>query len=80
MYVQNPMRCSPKAPGCVPTGVNAHAAYTQATFVEVSTFLCVICTWILSCVQKITIYQLCDIHPCLFYFQVVHPRKGSKEE
>lgn len=36
--------------------------------------------WILLYVQKITIYQLYDIHPRLFYLQVVHPRKGGKEE
>lgn len=46
MYVQSQRLCSVKEPGCVLTGVNAHAAYTRAMFVEVRhqlAFLCMLC-------------------------------------
>lgn len=36
MYVQNRRACSPKEPGCVPTGASARAACTRATCAEVS--------------------------------------------
>lgn len=38
MYVQNRRACSPKEPGCVPTGASARAVCTRATSAEVSLF------------------------------------------
>lgn len=67
MYVQNRRACSPKEPGCVPTGASARAACTQATSAEVSlpsfvSYITVLCS-VIAAVEKLSF----SFFSCLFF-------------
>lgn len=56
MYVQSQRPCSVKEPGCVLTGVNAHAVYTRAMFAEVRLQLVFLC---MLCIFNYALYCMC---------------------